>query len=679
MRRVAAGAALALAALALAPTAGAHPSWQSYVESPTSRSLVPVRVVRVTGDVRGAAALTSGGAATLTYRLGGPAPVIVFDYGREIGGIATFDVIGASGVPLLQAAYSETLANLGPSGDQAATPLLFLSGNALRADTFAALSPGTLTSSVLQGGERYELVTLATPGSVTLRRVGIHYTGFLGAPDALRGHFHSSDPLLNRIFYAGVWTLNLNQDVPGTSALSGELNGAHLLLDGAKRDRAVWSGDQLIAGLTALYTVDPAYERDSLQLIADHPGTLGSLLAPSVGLQSAPGPEPGVCSPNTVGGDGCVFYSLSYSLVFVPAVYQYYLYTGDLGFVRRVWPAVVRGLAWAAGQRGGDGLLQSNALDGFDWNVSDPVGTLTYDNAVYVKALSDAARLAGALGSAGEAADYESTARAVAGEVNAELWDPRTGVYDGSTTDRGTVIQDANVEAVLSGIATPDRGRELLAVLARALETKYGPRDVSLPAPTGYSPIVTPYIGSFQVQAEFRTGLTSLALAMVRTEWGWMVTHDPQGVDWEKIEPNGVLKGLDSAAHAWSTGPTASLSQFVLGVSPVSPGFAMWSVAPQLGDLAWAQGTVPTPRGPIAVSWVRGRRSFRLSVGAPFGTAGTVVVPLLGGGRTIRRDGRVVWSHGRPAPGVSAYVLGDAVVFTGQSGAHVFTWRAGAA
>ena len=38
-----------------------------------------------------------------------------------------------------------------------------------------------------------------------------------------------------------------------------------------------------------------------------------------------------------------------------------------------------------------------------------------------------------------------------------------------------------------------------------------------------------------------------------------------------------------------------------LGVTPAEPGFATARIAPRLGDLAWARGTVPTPFGPLTV------------------------------------------------------------------------------
>ena len=56
-----------------------------------------------------------------------------------------------------------------------------------------------------------------------------------------------------------------------------------------------------------------------------------------------------------------------------------------------------------------------------------------------------------------------------------------------------------------------------------------------------------------------------------------------------------------SLCHGWASGPTAWLSRHVLGVTPLEPGFTKAQIAPVLGDLDWAEGTYPTPHGPIRV------------------------------------------------------------------------------
>jgi hypothetical protein len=56
-----------------------------------------------------------------------------------------------------------------------------------------------------------------------------------------------------------------------------------------------------------------------------------------------------------------------------------------------------------------------------------------------------------------------------------------------------------------------------------------------------------------------------------------------------------------SFCHGWASGPTAWLSEHVLGIEAVDPGFKTVRIDPHLGDLEWAEGTFPTPYGLIRV------------------------------------------------------------------------------
>ncbi len=661
-----AGAAEALSQHPLVMSSG----WDRDDEAPSSAVVHPVRVLNISGGVQNAAALTGGpGTTTLTY----PAS-LVLDYGKEVEGKAFFDVSAGAG-SILQTTYTETLKNMGNDG--ALSVALFQSGNSSRNDTFVTAGKGVITASMIQGGQRYELVELKTPGTVSLSGAGFDFTAPRETPNLMRGHFYSSSVLLNRIWYAGAYTLNLNQMTPGTPVADEGVNQDYLILDGAKRDRAVWSGDHMVSDLTDYYVSDPVYAADSDALFLDHPATTAGEAIPAAGVMSEPGPLPGACSPNPTLADICVTWSASYSLAVIPAVYNYYLYTGDLGYVRDHWQAVLRQMDWDAQQVDHKGLFSISAADDADWNLESISGDLTFVNALYVMALKDAARLAAALGDQDNAAAWDASAAAVTAAVNQQLWNPTTGLYDASTTLRGAAVQDANVIAILAGIATPQRARVILPRLARDLATPYGPAAADARA-TGYVKDISPYMGSFNVFADFANGRTASALALISREWGYMVAHDPGGTVWERIETNGVPASgalADSTAHAWSTGPTSALSEYVLGAAPLTPGFASWTVTPQPGSLTWAQGVIPTPHGSLSVLWKRSRRTFQLTVAAPSGTSGVVTIPLLGS-RTvpIASDGRLVW-NGRRAIGRSgAYRSGAGVVFPAVTGTHTFAY-----
>lgn len=189
--------------------------WRQYVQAPKRSDVCPVSVVSTTGSVEGARNLLCGGtgSTTLTYTVGGEAPTILLDYGQETGGQPYFTVSTKSGSPTLKAAYSEGLEYMSPSGDGAAP---WADGDSSRFDTYQVSGPGTITNRAAQGGERYEQITLSDPGRVTLSKVGIKYIADRTQASGYQGHFLSSSDELNKIWYAGAYTLQTDL-VPANS------------------------------------------------------------------------------------------------------------------------------------------------------------------------------------------------------------------------------------------------------------------------------------------------------------------------------------------------------------------------------------------------------------------------------------------------------------------------------
>jgi alpha-L-rhamnosidase len=241
-----------------------------------------------------------------------------------------------------------------------------------------------------------------------------------------------------------------------------------------------------------------------------------------------------------------------------------------------------------------------------------------------------------------------------------------------------SVPQDGNSEAITFGIAPAGAHAGILDYLRSTLWGAHGPQPYSPDA--NYSTVISPFVTGMEVDARFVAGDTDGALALIHNLWDQMTDASGPyytGALWEKLNQDGTdVDGNASLAHGWATGPVASLSHYVLGVRPVSSGFRTWVIAPQPGDLRWAQGTVPTPTGEIVSRWRRGDgdSSFTLTMSAPAGTSGTVAFPLLGHARTIAMDGSVVWQDGAPAAGVTAVQRNGAVEFSGVTGSHTFAF-----
>jgi alpha-L-rhamnosidase len=796
-----------------APQWPARADWQGYVVAPKAPDVLPVRVIRTSGSVTGANTLTDPGGSgrvTLAMKTGGPTPTIVLDYGKDVGGVPYFDVRSESRSPVLRSAYSEGLQYLGPDGD--ATPSASPAGDASRVDDLTVAYPGTLTTGLIQGGERYERITLASPGRLTLSSVGIRFTALRVTANDFRGWFDSSSPELDRIWYDGAYTTQLDElpagSVPapwtitdgaldavgggsgvlrqglnwtdytmsfdtrvvdnnagwlvrasssssgylfiidadngpgsrdtlqevaigpdqfaviggvqlprtftadrwhrvkavasgtrittsidgrrvatfdtdsltsgspvyrsgtvgfaalGSSAMFRNLDvtgpgGATLyandlsessaladfpgpdvmtpdrwpvIMDGAKRDRVVWSGDLGVEVPNVFNTTGGAsFVRGSLQLLASYQvadGESGTNVDPTSPLGTFP-----------QSGSN---YSTSYSMDEVDNIATYYLYTGDLSFVRSEWPMITRELAYNESLVDSRGLLVTNGNDGMDWDYYDgsKTGEVSAYNDIYYQTLVSAASMADALGRATQADAYRQEATNLRTAINEYLLDPSTGLYAVSNLQPAAVAQDGNSLAVLFGIAPKEKDPTILDALAKALpSTPYGPLPFSSNA--GFRAAVSPFVTNEEVEALFATGDSAPAISLLRTLWGYMDAPGPDysGADWELVGADGSpgFGDATSLAHGWASGATADLSSYVLGVTPSTAGFRSWSVKPYPGTLSWAEGNVPTPHGTIGVRWAQDHSSgrFALQVSAPNSTRGTISVPVPRSGAVV--------------------------------------------
>jgi alpha-L-rhamnosidase len=405
-----------------------------------------------------------------------------------------------------------------------------------------------------------------------------------------------------------------------------------VIMDGAKRDRVVWSGDLGVEGPNVFdTTAADRYVRDSLQLLGSY--------------QSAGGESAGDVPPTVPLGtfpESGYPYSASYSMDEVTNIATYYLYTGDLGFVRTEWPMITREISYENSLVDQRGLLSTDATDGMDWDYYDGArgGEVTAYNDIFYETLEDAATMAQALGLSGQATTYRKEATSLRSSINRYLFDPSTGLYPVSDRQPGTVAQDANSLAVLFGVVTGARASAVTMSLERALpSTPYGPLPFS--ANTGYVAAVSPFVTNEELQALFATGQTHAALSLMERLWGYMDRPGPDytAADWETIGTSGAPQfgGFTSLAHGWSSGATADLSTYVLGVEPVGAGYRQWLVQPHPGSLSWVEGDVPTPGGNISVRWAQDgtTRRFALQVAAPVATRGTISVPVPSSGAIV--------------------------------------------
>jgi hypothetical protein len=588
-------------------------------------------------------------------------PSVVVDFGKVVVGYPRLTFAGASpGHPGVRLAFSESTQYLTdrsdfsrsdngdsivPGTDQYAVPETPVTWT----DTHGCLDGAKVCADGLHGFRylKISLDALATDvpdtqpyGSLRISGVSVAFTAYLGTPDTYRGWFESSDRQLNQYWYDASYTNELvtdtfrSTDVDPRGADSPTLDGKLVLHDGAKRDRDPYVGDIAVSGRTDYLTHDVGSAvRDVLADLADHQRSDGWIPPASIVGYTLP--------------------LFDYPLWWVTSGWDYVLYTGDTGYAATYYPNLVKVLdSWYPSVTDARGLLAKglNGTGGYgDYAFLPRTGEVTYYNALYVQALDDASRLARALGHGADADRWAQRGRDVAAAVNTYLWDPAAGAYLDSATGAVRHGQDGNGIAVLAGIADQARAGAALGYLAQHTALPYGnafmDNDTLI---SGGAQRVYAFTSYPEIQARFLTGQADSAIEEIKRLYGWMAGNDPGTTDWEGIGANGSLYegGFTSAAHGWSTGVLPALTNDLLGATPTGPGFSTWSVRPHPGSVTWARGQLPTPHGPLDVSWSQGqgRDAFTLTVSAPGGTTGDIAVPVGTARAEVRVDGRLAWA-----------------------------------
>jgi len=583
----------ATSAAAELPTWPANPNWQSLVPAPSSGDVRPVSVVRTHGSVTNPGALTgqSSGSTVLTVPPGGLPAIVVVDYGKEVGGNPYVTVSAAP-------ATSTTL------GVATGEALSFLTRGAT----------GTYSNdNGLRGGFRFAAIQLSTPGTVTLTAAGLTFAAYRATPDRYQGYFISSDDQLNRIWYAGAYTAQLDMVPAGVASCF----RVPVIFDGAKRDRAIWSGDLMITNPVALLSIGTnsvPYVKGSIDSIINLQATNGRLTS-AVGFR----------------GCGAFDYAVTYSAYSAIIAIQYYRYSGDTAYLAALRPKLEAATAFHATRLDANGLVVTNDPDYWQTRLN---GEVTEYSLAYYELLQNMIWLESRIGTPARVTEYTNKAAALKTAINARLFNATAGRYMHTNTRPTVFPLDANVNAIRLGVAPANRVQAILAYFRDRWQAHGS--QISQPSPSMADPgghTIEPLNNTWELMARFHTDDTAGAVNLMRRLWGVQV--DPNsgfytGTFWEFVGSDGLpTRGFDSLAHAWGAGPTQLLTESVLGAAPIDPGYAAWQVKPHPGNVAWAEGQVPTANGSLSVKWAQDATGqFHIQVVSPAGTDGEVWVPL---------------------------------------------------
>ena len=284
----------------------------------------------------------------------------------------------------------------------------------------------TSAPQFLRGGFRYLTLFLTSAGSVTLSGVAIEFSPDpeRAIPDQYPNYFYSNDDVLNKTWYAGAYTTQMNiiannqfrQPPPPASnwnngvAVNGA--GATLIIDGAKRDRNVWPGDMGISLATAYVGLfDTNAAKDSLVSMYQNQQSSGEL--------NWSGPPWNITSASD-----------TYHMWTLYGTYLAYLYSGDKAWLDSVWSGYQLGMTYITNEiAASSGLL--DVVGTADWGPRYDMGGENIEaNSILYAVLNGGVILATVEGDTASATKYGTLASTLKTAVNSTLWDSSVGAFE---------------------------------------------------------------------------------------------------------------------------------------------------------------------------------------------------------------------------------------------------------
>lgn len=287
-----------------------------------------------------------------------------------------------------------------------------------------------------------------------------------------------------------------------------------------------------------------------------------------------------------------------FGIYFIGMVYDHMWYFGNRTVVQKHWDTVKhildffhqrldeRGLVGKIGDVNRPGQFWSFIDWTAGWDATDGVppatklGPITMESLLYILGLQYGAELAEFLSLPERAQEYRTRADGVREAVNRWCVD-ESGLYqDGPGVEQYS--QHCQVFAVLTDTTLPEQGR-------RNLE-----RTLTEPERFEQCSVAMCW---YLFRALEKCGLYRY------TDRLWDVWRQMPAQHLTTCPEDPLLSRSD--CHGWGALALYELPAAMLGVRPGKPGFEEIIVSPRTENLDWAEGTVPTLKGDVSVSWRR--------------------------------------------------------------------------
>ncbi len=289
-------------------------------------------------------------------------------------------------------------------------------------------------------------------------------------------------------------------------------------------------------------------------------------------------------------------------------VWQYWMSTGDRALLEMVYPVLQKVADYvAAAIVPSTGLVTNLPAT----SIYYPFPTVTRLNILGANVFGRVADVADVLGR--PSASLRARQAALTGAINRLLARPDGTYVDGIDAHGAqvpTASQDTNAASIVYGVAPPARVGAIAAYVAS--------RGMQAPPRTAGEVLEALHLAGRG--ADVVTRLTD-----TRTD-GWAkILSEGATFTWEVWAPSDA--NGDSMSHGWGANVLVEIQRAILGVTPTGPGYATFTVAPPPSSFTSVSGRVPTPRGPIQVTWQRGADGrWDLALTVPANAQATVMM-----------------------------------------------------
>ena len=516
----------------------------------------PKRIIKTVGDVQGAENLLTETPLIVTFnaqnfavmkKKTGERTYLVLDFGKELhGGVRLI-------VPTIQKKDMKPVRVRLTFGESVSEALAEVDKDSSTNDhsprDFEVLLSHISALEFGQTGFRFlKIELLEDDTTVTLKAVA----GILRLQDVERkGYFQSNDALFDEIVETAIYTAQVNMQ-----------DG--VVWDGIKRDRLVWCGDLNTELLTIAYAFgDLTNVKNSLRILKDS-------------------------TPVTT----WMNHISTYSAWFIVNLFDYYIYTGDIAFVKENLDYANQILADFDACISEDGVMdfgktgKNKGMEFFlDWpSYETPdavIGTAALLRYTMLKA---------------EAASMDGIDYNCVGRIKEKL--KKYG------EEKATLKQTVAMQEV-SGMKPIDALNRLEKDGAHGFTT---------------------FMSYFLLKALAQVG-SEKTLEMAKSYYGGMLSRGAttfwEDFDLDWLEGSGRIdeepkagekdlhadygnycyKGLrHSFCHGWASGVVGYTFEEIVGIEVLSPGYKKVRISPKLNGLKHFKATVPTPYGNIEVS-----------------------------------------------------------------------------